>query len=105
MLAVADKQGGPGDAPGAYLSPGGTWTNSCSREKKENFTDLNRQELLDKIASLQITRWNYRSPEDVAKLMQNLADHNFNMAVFQVRGNGTVFYKSKYEKLLADGYQ
>lgn len=45
----------------AYLSSGGTWTNASSRELKENFTALDPQEVLDKIDSLDIERWNYKA--------------------------------------------
>lgn len=49
---------------GAYLSYSGTWTNSSSRNLKENFTEIDRQELLDKIAALSITRWNYKTDNE-----------------------------------------
>jgi hypothetical protein len=48
---------------GAYLSSGGTWTNTSSRERKENFIALNPQEVLDKIDALSIERWNYKAED------------------------------------------
>ena len=50
-------------ATGAYLSSGGTWTNTSSRERKENFVALNPQEVLDKIDALSIERWNYKAED------------------------------------------
>jgi len=45
---------------GAYLSEGGVWTNVSDVNKKENFTEVDSQSILDKIANLDITRWNYK---------------------------------------------
>jgi hypothetical protein len=50
-------------ATGAYLSSGGTWTNTSSRERKENFVALDPQEVLDKIDSLSVERWNYKAED------------------------------------------
>lgn len=48
---------------GAYLSVFGAWTNSSDRNKKENFTELDRDDLLNKVAQLEITHWNYKGDE------------------------------------------
>ncbi|MEI6598346.1 MAG: tail fiber domain-containing protein, partial [bacterium] len=45
---------------GACLSTGGTWTNASSRDLKENFTDVNSDEVLAKINALNIQKWNYK---------------------------------------------
>lgn len=44
-----------------------------------------------------VTRWDYRTPGDVQQIMANLAALKANLVLFQVRGNGTVFYPSKIE--------
>ena len=44
---------------GASLTLGGVWTNASDRNKKENFSPLNGQEILSKIAQLPVMRWNY----------------------------------------------
>ncbi len=49
---------------GAHLTAGGVWTNASSKEFKENYTPLDRQELFEKIKSLNIEGWNYRSSEE-----------------------------------------
>jgi uncharacterized lipoprotein YddW (UPF0748 family) len=47
--------------------------------------------------ALWVTRFDYKSPEDVEKIIKNCKDYNFNQILLQVRGNGTVFYKSDIE--------
>lgn len=44
-----------------------------------------------------VTRWNFNSPEDIAKIMENCKSIGTNKVLFQVRGNGTVYYPSKIE--------
>lgn len=51
---------------GASLSVGGNWVNASDRNQKENFAAINSGELLEKIAELPITSWNYKNEsEDV----------------------------------------
>lgn len=45
---------------GAYLSSGGTWTNASDKNLKEGFEQINEAEILEKVAELPITIWNYR---------------------------------------------
>jgi hypothetical protein len=45
---------------GAYLTTGGVWTNASDRNKKENFSRLDDNEILAKINLLPVTRWNYK---------------------------------------------
>ncbi|MCX7919396.1 MAG: family 10 glycosylhydrolase [bacterium] len=49
------------------------------------------------IRALWVTRMNYKTADDVNKIITNAYNYNFNLILFQVRGNATVFYKSKYE--------
>lgn len=44
-----------------------------------------------------VTRMAYKSADDVKVIMENIARMHFNIVLFQVRGNGTVFYKSAIE--------
>jgi hypothetical protein len=46
---------------GAYLSQSGVWTNVSDENKKENYTSINKDLILDQIANLRITQWNYIS--------------------------------------------
>ncbi|MFB3896813.1 MAG: glycoside hydrolase family 10 protein [bacterium] len=49
------------------------------------------------IRALWVPRGNFKTPEDVNKIITNAYNCHFNLILFQVRGNGTVFYKSKLE--------
>jgi uncharacterized lipoprotein YddW (UPF0748 family)/DNA-binding beta-propeller fold protein YncE len=51
----------------------------------------------DEIRAIWVTRWDYRTPADVAAILSNIASHNFNTVLFQVRGNATTFYPSSLE--------
>jgi Chaperone of endosialidase len=43
----------------AKLTTGGSWTNAADKKLKENFEDLDGNDVLDKISKLPITRWDY----------------------------------------------
>ncbi len=49
------------------------------------------------IRAIWVTRWDYKSPSDIARVMANCKEAGFNTVLFQVRGNGTVCYPSKIE--------
>lgn len=49
---------------GAFLTIGGTWTNTSSRLKKEDFSDLNGLELLQKIQQMPIQKWKYKGTNE-----------------------------------------
>jgi uncharacterized lipoprotein YddW (UPF0748 family) len=49
------------------------------------------------IRALWVTRGEYASAADVQRIVADAASLNFNVILFQVRGNGTVYYKSKLE--------
>ncbi|QOJ15437.1 MAG: family 10 glycosylhydrolase [Planctomycetia bacterium] len=44
-----------------------------------------------------VTRFEYRTADDVRRIIRNCADAGFNVVIFQVRGNGTAFYRSRLE--------
>jgi len=44
-----------------------------------------------------VTRWDYRTARDVRQIMANCKTLGLNTVFFQVRGNGTVFYRSRIE--------
>ncbi|MBK8913747.1 MAG: family 10 glycosylhydrolase [Phycisphaerales bacterium] len=44
-----------------------------------------------------VTRFEYRTADDVRRIIRNCADAGFNIVLFQVRGNGTAFYRSRLE--------
>lgn len=49
------------------------------------------------IRAIWVTRWDYKSPADIAHVMRNCQAAGFNTVLFQVRGAGTVFYRSRIE--------
>lgn len=49
---------------GAYLTTGGTWTNSSSRDFKENFENIDDEELLDNVNKLSVTKWRYKGTDE-----------------------------------------
>jgi hypothetical protein len=50
-------------ASGAYVSAGGVWTNSSSRERKENIVDLTPEEAIAALAQLQPVEFNYKNDQ------------------------------------------
>lgn len=46
-----------------------------------------------------VIRQRYDSPEQIANLMENCRQAGFNTVLFQVRGNGTAFYRSEIEPM------
>ncbi len=49
------------------------------------------------IRAIWVTRWDYKTPGDIARIMHNCDAAGFNTVLFQVRGNGTVLYRSRLE--------
>ncbi|AKJ64017.1 glycoside hydrolase family 10 protein [Kiritimatiella glycovorans] len=49
------------------------------------------------VNALWSTRFDYKAPSDVRRIVNNAADVGYSDLFFQVRGNGTVFYRSAYE--------
>jgi len=49
---------------GVYMNGGASgWTNYSDRNKKENFTEIDGEELLGKIRHLPVTEWNYKDTD------------------------------------------
>ncbi len=48
-------------ASGAHCTAGGTWTNASDANLKENFQPVDADEVLEMVAELPITKWNYRN--------------------------------------------
>lgn len=64
---------------------------ATAEEKKKSNKEI------EEIRAVWVTRWDYTKPEDVYSIMSNCHAFNFNLVLFQVRGNATVFYKSEIE--------
>lgn len=52
------------DGNGAYLTTGGTWTNTSDVNLKSDITPVNGTDLLAKIKQLEITRWRYNGTNE-----------------------------------------
>src|SRR5690606_20094903 len=51
----------------------------------------------DRMRALWITRWDYRSADDVRKAIENAAWLGTTDVIWQVRGQGDAFYRSELE--------
>ncbi len=49
------------------------------------------------VRAMWVTRWDYKTPADIAHVMENCRRSGINTVLFQVRGNGTAFYRSRLE--------
>ncbi len=49
------------------------------------------------IRAVWVTRWDYKTAREISAVMANCRRAGFNTVLFQVRGNGTVFYRSRIE--------
>jgi len=57
----------------------------------------NGPRLADPLRAIWVTRYDYKSADDVKQIVADCADAGFNAILFQVCGNGTSFYKSNFE--------
>lgn len=56
LFTIADLSAGV-----VIASGGGSWASISDRRKKENFKQLNTEEVLQKICAIPVTEWNYKS--------------------------------------------
>ncbi|RMF28046.1 MAG: hypothetical protein D6759_16565, partial [Chloroflexi bacterium] len=54
---------------GAYLSTAGVWTDKSDRNAKENFEPVDPQAVLEQVAQLPISTWNYKAEDDAIRHM------------------------------------
>ena len=72
---------------GVQLSPGGgAWTVTSDRKSKENLRTINKEDLLQKVASLPITNWNYKTQPVTQRHIGPMAQDFY--AAFQLDGIG-----------------
>ena len=55
---------GSNNGNGAYVTDGGVWTNGSSKLIKDRYVALDRSEILDKIADLEISGWYYKNTNE-----------------------------------------
>jgi hypothetical protein len=69
---------------GAFLSNGGVWTNASDRDLKEDFAPVDTRDVLERVASLPVTQWSYRSEPGVRRIGPVAQDFH---AAFGLGGN------------------
>ena len=62
------------NAYSAYISPGGGWNAVSSRKKKENFEELDKQDILNRISQLEMYKWNYKAEDPNIKHIGPIAE-------------------------------
>lgn len=74
---------------GVYMR-GGTsgWSNYCDRNKKENFERINSEELLARINSIPISKWNYKGSDPSIKYIGPMAQDFY--AAFKLGGTDSL---------------
>jgi hypothetical protein len=64
----------PDSTAGVYMRHGQSgWSNYCDRNIKENFRELDGEELLEKINNIPVTEWNYRQGDRSLKYIGPMA--------------------------------
>ena len=72
---------------GAYVTPGGVWTNASDRNLKENFVPVTPAAILQKIAALPILEWNYQNEDPSVRHIGPVAQDFY--SIFGVGGSST----------------
>lgn len=73
---------------GVTLAPGGSsWDVVSDRNKKENFKQINQEEILKKVAALPVSNWNYKSQSASLRHIGTMAQDFY--AAFGADGLGT----------------
>jgi hypothetical protein len=54
----------PLDGNQAHLTDGGVWTNGSDRESKQGFELIDKQAILEKLADLEVSQWQYKGEEE-----------------------------------------
>ncbi len=72
-----------------------TACSGCSMFKKDTAHQAAAQKT--QVRAIWVTRYDYKTADDVRRIIDDCARGGFNTVLFQVRGNGTVSYPSKLE--------
>lgn len=73
---------------GVYLSAGGSgWNVTSSRARKENFAPVNGRDLLERLAAIEISTWNYKAQDPTVRHIGPMAD-DFNAVLAGLGGEG-----------------
>jgi hypothetical protein len=79
----------PDSTAGVYMRHGQSgWSNYCDRNKKENFMDVDGEELLEKIRNIPVTKWNYKKTDPNDKYIGPMAQDFY--AAFHLGGTDSL---------------
>jgi trimeric autotransporter adhesin len=79
----------PDSVAGVYMRHGQSgWSNYSDRNMKENFTDVDGEELLEKIRNIPVTEWNYKRTDPTMKYIGPMAQDFY--AAFRLGGTDSL---------------
>jgi regulator of replication initiation timing len=79
----------PDSVAGVYMRHGQSgWSNYCDRNIKENFTELDGEELLEKLHNIPVTEWNYKRGDTSLKYVGPMAQDFY--AAFHLGGTDSL---------------
>ncbi len=83
-----------GLSTGSYLAAGGSsWNSLSDRNQKENFEAVDGQLLLERLAALEITTWNYKGQDPAIRHIGPMAQ-DFNALLPDLGGEGETYINS-----------
>jgi trimeric autotransporter adhesin len=79
----------PDSTAGVYMRHGQSgWSNYCDRNMKENFKELDGEEVLDKLHNIPVTEWNYRMTDPAMRYVGPVAQDFY--AAFHLGGTDSL---------------
>jgi trimeric autotransporter adhesin len=79
----------PDSVAGVYMRHGQSgWSNYCDRNIKENFRELDGEEVLEKIRNMPVTEWNYKKGDSSLKYVGPMAQDFY--AAFHLGGTDSL---------------
>ena len=96
---------------GARLTAGGTWTNASDRNIKDNISQIDGEEILEKLAAMPVSEWHYKTEADsvthIGPMAQDfkaafgLGDSDKSIATVDADGVNMAAIQALYKRLLA----
>jgi trimeric autotransporter adhesin len=96
---------------GARLTAGGTWTNASDRNIKDNISQIDGEEILEKLAAISVSEWHYKTEADsvthIGPMAQDfkaafgLGDSDKSIATVDADGVNMAAIQALYKRLLA----
>jgi hypothetical protein len=96
---------------GARLTTGGTWTNASDRNIKDNISQIDGEEILEKLAAMPVSEWHYKTEADsvthIGPMAQDfkaafgVGDSDKSIATVDADGVNMAAIQALYKRLLA----